>query len=573
MASGGSMKRLSPVLLLALATPAVAQSDTKQAPTIVSEPATVGIGRTFPDAAIARSRGDAKVLVVAFAGPDCPLSKLYRPKLDRLAKEYDAGKDARLIVVSTDDPVFAPLLEPTRTTEAFVLDGAGVLRYRGAVDDQYGIGYHREAATRTYLTDAVAALLAGREPPVAATVAPGCRVEPPARAAARVTFHEDVEPILQRKCVTCHRPGEIGPFSLLEYAKARTNAETIKAVVKERRMPPWHASPATGQWRNDRRLSDGEIATIASWVDGGAPEGDPAHAPPPRRFVEGWQIGTPDAIYKIPQPVKVQAEGSMPYAYIEVPTNLTEDRWVQAMEVRGTARAAVHHILVFVKYPSDRANEERFIDGGLFNGYFAVMVPGESPMVFPEGMGKKLPAGARLLFQIHYTPMGKAVEDQSSIGIIWAKKPITQEIITRGIVNTAIRIPAGAPDHQETASTTFDGDAKILSFLPHMHVRGKAFKYVLIAPDGKRDVLLDVPAYDFNWQTSYQLEEPLVVKKGTRIKVYARYDNSVANPANPDPRRTVHFGEQTWEEMLIGYVDYVKVAEPVKAPPPVDEPY
>ena len=387
------MRRVSPVLVLALALPAAAQ-DAKQAPAVIAEPATVGIGKTFSDPALAKARESAKVLVVAFAGADCPLSKLYRPKLDRLSKEYGAGKDVRLLVVGTDDPVFAPLLAPTRSTEAFVLDAASVLRYRGAVDDQVQIGYHRDAPTRTYLLDAVAALLAGREPPVGATEAPGCarRARDARRdGAARVPRGRRADLPAEVRCVS--PPGRDRAVSLLQYEKAKANAQTIKQVVSARRMPPWHADPKTGEWANDRRLSDAEIATISSWVDAGAREGDASHAPPPRRFVEGWQIGTPDAIYKLPKPQKVKAEGAMPYVYVEVPTNLPEDRWVQAMEVRATARAAVHHILVFVRYPSDRKSEELVFDGGLFNGYFGVMVPGESPTVFAEGTGKKLPPG------------------------------------------------------------------------------------------------------------------------------------------------------------------------------------
>ncbi|MBI3723419.1 peroxiredoxin [bacterium] len=496
---------------------------------------------------------------MAFSGPDCPLSKLYRPKLDRLSKEY-SRKEVRLLVVSTDDDVFVPLLEPARTTEAFVLDKDGVLRYRGAIDDQYGVGYHRDAATRSYLTDAIDALLAGKQPPVAATEAPGCQVERPhaSPAPTKVTFHKDVEPIFQKRCVDCHRPGEIGPFSLLTYAKAKANSQQIKAVVSDRRMPPWHADPKTGEWKNDRHLSDAEIATISSWVAAGAPEGDSRDAPPPRKFVEGWQIGTPDVVYKIPTPQEIPAEGTIPYAYIEVRTDLKEDKWVQAMEVRPGARAVVHHVLVFVRYPAKRRGEETPIDGGLLNGYFGIMVPGESAMVFPEGMGKKLPADARLVFQIHYTATGKAAEDQTSIGLVFAKKPVKHEVTTRGIVNLLIRIPPGAADHEETASYTFDHDAKILSLLPHTHVRGKAFKYVAFHPDGKEEVLLDVPEYDFNWQTCYRYKEPLSVKKGTRIKVFARYDNSKNNPANPDPTKEVRFGKQTWQEMLIGYVDFVR---------------
>lgn len=555
------MKKIAVVMLLvALATPVAAQSDPKQAPTVVSEPAKVGVGKKYEDPALAAARQDAKILVVAFSAPDCPISKLYAPKLERLTKEYASGKDVRFLVVAIDDKVFLPLLEPARSTEAFVLDADGVLRYRGALDDQYGIGYQRDEATRSYVTDAIEALLAGKQPPIAATEAPGCRVEAPRASAApsAVTFHKDVEPIFQKRCVDCHRPGEIGPFSLLTYAKAKSNSQQIKTVVSERRMPPWHADPKTGEWKNDRRLSDGEVATIASWVDAGAPEGDSADAPPARVFAEGWQIGTPDAIFKLPAPQQIKAEGTIPYAYVEVKTDLTEDKWVQAMEVRPSARAAVHHVLVFVRYPSKRRMEETQIDGGLHNGFFAIMVPGESAMVFPEGTGKKLPGGARLVFQIHYAATGKPLEDQTAIGLIYAKAPVTREVVTRGIVNTKIKIPAGAPDHEETASYTFDHDAKVLSFLPHTHVRGKAFKYVATHPDGRREVLLDVPEYDFNWQTCYRLKEPLSVKKGTKIKVYVRYDNSANNPANPDPTKEVKFGQQTWQEMLIGYVDFIK---------------
>lgn len=554
------MKRIALVTLLVLALPVSAQeNDPKRAPTVIPEPAKVGIGKAYPGPALATARGTGKLLIVAFSGPDCPLSKLYRPKLDRLSEEY-VRRGIPFLVVSTDDRVFSPLLEPARSTETFVLDAAGVLRYRGAIDDQYGVGYKRDAATRSYLIDAIEAVLAGREPPIAATEAPGCAVERATAAPSApttVTFRRDVEPILQRRCVACHRPGEIGPFSLLTYEKAKANAKTIRTVVSERRMPPWQADPKIGDWKNDRHLGDAEIATIASWVDAGAPEGDPKDAPPPRVFAEGWQIGTPDAVFKIPTQ-RVPAEGTIPYAYLDVPTDLDEDKWVQAMEVRPSARAVVHHVLVFVKYPAARRGEETPIDGGLVNGYFGIMVPGEGAMVFPEGMGKKLPAGAHLVFQIHYSATGKAAEDQSAIGLVYAKKPVTQEVVTRGIVNTHIRIPAGAADHEEKASYKFDHDARILSLLPHTHVRGKAFKYVAIHPDGKEEVLLDVPGYDFNWQTCYRYKEPLVVKKGTRIRVYARYDNSASNPANPDPTREVRFGKQTWEEMLIGYVDFVK---------------
>ena len=241
-----------------------------------------------------------------------------------------------------------------------------------------------------------------------------------------------------------------------------------------------------------------------------------------------------------------------------VRTGLNEDSWIQAVEVRPGNRQVVHHVLVFVQFPLARLKEAPPHDGGLLHGYFAIMVPGESPMVFPEGMGKKIPAGATLIFQVHYTTTGEAAEDQTSIGVVFAKKPPAQEVVTRGIVNALIRIPPGAANHEETSNFTFDSDAKILSFLPHMHVRGKSFRYIAVHPDGKEEILLDVPKYDFNWQTCYRTKEPKAVKKGTKIRCIAHFDNSKDNPANPDPSKEVRFGQQTWEEMLIGYMDFVK---------------
>jgi len=552
------MNRVLFVLLLAGL--ACAQ-DQRQAPAIV-DPAKAGIGKTFTDPTVAIALQDVKVLVVAFSGRDCPVSKLYKPRLDKLTKEY-ATKGVRFLTVSSDDKAFVALFGPERTTETFVLDPKAVLRYRGAVDDQYGIGYVKDAPTTPYLVDAIEALLAGKRPPVAATEAPGCVVEktaapasPGKAASAKVTFHKDVEPIFQKRCVDCHRPGEIGPFSLLKYDKAKSSAKQIKEVVVQRRMPPWHADPKHGEWKNDRRLTDQEIAVITGWVDAGAPEGEAKDAPPAPKFIEGWQIGTPDAIYTIPRKQSVPAEGTIPYRNLLVPTNLKEDKWVQAVEVRPTARTVVHHVLAFVIYPLNRLKEQPKIDG--LNGYVGIYVPGEGPTVFPEGMGKYVPAGATIGFQIHYTATGEAAEDQTQIGFIWAKKRPSQEVVTNSATNTAIRIPAGAGDHPQEASFTFTHDAKLLSLLPHMHVRGKAFKYVAISPDGKEEVLLDVPRYDFNWQICYRLKEPKALKRGTTIRAFARFDNSKDNPFNPDPTKDVRWGQQTWEEMLVGFMDYVK---------------
>lgn len=553
-----SVKMIRALVFLLLALPALPQEN-KQAPSPI-DPAKAGIGRAFKGAAVTAGLDGVKLLVVAFAGPDCPVSKLYRPKMDRLTKEY-APKGVRILTVSSDDKAFVGLFNPARTTEAFVLDAKGVLRYRGAVDDQYGIGYAKDAPSKSYLVDAIEALLAGQAPAVAATEAPGCAVEsigpaPAPAAAGKVTFQKDVLPVFQKHCVNCHRPGEMGPMSLLKYDKAKASSKQIREVVQKRRMPPWHADGKFGDWKNDRRLSEDEIDVLSKWVDGGAPEGDPQDAPAPRTFTEGWQIGKPDTVFQLAYKEKVPAEGTIPYRTQYVKSGLKEDRWAQAVEIRPGAKQVVHHILVFVMYPLNRMKEQPKLDG--LNNYLGIYVPGESPTWYPEGAGKLVPAGSLIIFEIHYTANGQEAEDLSSIGIIWAKEPPKREVLTKSATNTKIRIPAGAADFPQEATLTFDSDATLLSLLPHLHVRGKSFKYVMISPDGTEEVLLDVPHYDFNWQTSYLFREPKPVKKGTRIRAFARFDNSKDNPFNPDPTKEVRWGQQTWEEMLVGYVDFMK---------------
>ncbi len=565
------MRRVA--LVLGLATIALGQ----EGPKIVEKPGERGVGaKVGASALVDRLLKDAKAVVIAFTASDCPMSKVFRPKMQRLEKDYAAkgvkwawifcnfadkpNLDAATVVHDKDGAI-TNLLSARRTTDVFVIDAGRVLRYRGAVDDQYGLGYEREAPTATYLVDALESVLAGKPVKVGATDPWGCAIESePKGTSTDVTYHRDVEPIIQTRCQECHRPGEIGPFPLLTYEHARANSKRIKEAVQRRLMPPWHASPKHGEWLNNRSLSDKEIETIAKWVDGGSPAGNPKAAPPARTFKQGWGIGEPDAVFKMSKPYKVKAEGEIAYQYFRVKTTFAEDRWIKAMEVRPDARKVVHHILLFIEYPRDRRKEQPAIDGGLFNGYWGAMVPGEDPNVFAADTGKVLPAGGAIIFQVHYTSNGEAQQDQSSVGLIFHKEPPKHEVITRGIVNTFINIPPGAADHEETATFKFDHDAKILSFLPHMHVRGKSFKYVLIPPDGgAEEVLLDVPAFDFRWQTIYRLKEPRLVKDGTRIKAYARYDNSKNNPANPNPEKRVRFGDQTWDEMLIGYMDFIKV--------------
>ena len=318
-------------------------------------------------------------------------------------------------------------------------------------------------------------------------------------------------------------------------------------------MPPWFAEG--GHWANDRRLSDADRKDLLAWIDAGSPEGDPAHAPVARTWETGWRIGKPDAIFEVARPIKVRAQGAMPYKQVVVATGLPEDKWVKAVEVRTTQPQVVHHILVFEEYPPDHPRDTnarpKYIAG--LSGYFAGMVPGQGHIVFPENTAKFLPKGAGLRFQIHYTPNGTACEDKPKIGLLYADAPPKHEILTRSVNTTEFLIPANASNHIVTATKTFTEPTRIFSFNPHSHVRGKAFKYELVMPDGARTTLLDLPHYDFNWQIDYRLKEPLDVPIRSKLVVTAWYDNSKDNPANPDPNKDVRWGDQTWDEMMIGY--------------------
>ena len=415
------------------------------------------------------------------------------------------------------------------------------------------------------------------------------------------TFSRDVAPIMFNKCASCHRPGEVAPMALLSYADARPWASAIKQRVSTGAMPPWHADPAHGTFRNDLRLSDREIDTIVRWVDGGAREGDRAALPPLPKFPEGWQIGTPDAVFEMVQEFDVPASGEIPYQYFEVPTNFTEDRWMQAGEVRAGDRAHVHHIIVYVREPgrtarpnvvsvrpilnaanpttaaqaAPSATAERVAaaaaalaarGGGAAQGggrppgggdaMLVNWAVGEDAPIHAPGTAKRIPAGSTLVFQVHYTTNGKPGRDRSRIGLIFAKEPPQREVRTGLITNAVFAIPPGAPNHEVAAEATFSEDVKIYSLHPHMHLRGKDTTYTATYPDGRKEILLSVPKYDFGWQTDYMLAQPLLLPRGTKVHVAAHFDNSTANRANPDPKATVRWGDQTWEEMMIGFFTY-----------------
>lgn len=380
----------------------------------------------------------------------------------------------------------------------------------------------------------------------------------PARAGDPPTFHEDVEPILQRKCQACHNPDGIGPFPLLTYEQLKEDLPTVAEVITDRRMPPWHADPTVGAFSNDRSLTEAERSTFLAWIEHGAPQGDPTRAPAPRTFPKGWRLGEPDAVIQVPNSFTVPATGTVDYQYFRVNTDFGEDRWVKAMDVQVDAPTVVHHVLVFIKYPDGSGLKSPNMRGGL-EGFFASALEGDDVYPFPAGSAKLLPKGSQLVFQVHYTPDGQARTDRPRMGLYFTKpgEQVTREAKSIAMHNVRFAIPPETKGFEVRARYTFHEDTVLYGLLPHMHLRGESFKYLLMYPDGTHRPVLNVPRYDFNWQTNYKLAEPLFIPKGARMVGIATYDNTSTNPANPDPKRMVYFGEQTNDEMMIGYMDVV----------------
>jgi mono/diheme cytochrome c family protein len=373
-----------------------------------------------------------------------------------------------------------------------------------------------------------------------------------------VTYARQVSRILQDKCQTCHHPGTAAPFSLLTYKDAVHWSGTIREVVSEKRMPPWHADPRFGHFENDRRLSKDELDTLLAWVDSGTPKGDDKDLPAPRTYEEGWVIGKPDVVFELPAEQTVPATGVVAYQYFITPTNFKEDVWIQAAEARPGNRGVVHHIIVSYR---DHKNKDKSGAGrgGIGDGIIVGEAPGDIPLLLPPGTARKIPAGSDLVWQMHYTPNGKEAKDKSQVGLIFykGKEPPKYNAQTRGIMNGSFVIPPGDSAHLVESDWVVPRDTLLLSFMPHMHLRGKDFEYKAEYPDGRTEVLLSVPHYDFAWQTSYRLAQPVLLPKGTRLHCVAHFDNSSANPANPDPKKEVTWGDQTWEEMMIGWIDFI----------------
>jgi hypothetical protein len=560
-----------------------------------------------------------RATVIAYTSGTCPLSRKLAPELDRIAHEFGprgvgmvrvaargeereplrAMLGATLCLTDGEDTL-SRTLHPSSTTEVFVFDAQRSLVYRGAINDQYGVSYARPSARSHYLRAALEAVLRGDRPLIASTIAPGCALALlPDGSLATTTYEADIAPLIARHCLECHRSGGPAPFALESFEQVAGKAAMIRQVVAEGLMPPWSEalpSDANGEghasrFANARIVPPTERATIIRWVDEGAARGDPSRATPFERpvAVDGWQIGEPDLILQIPAPQAIPAEGVLPYRMVNIPTGLTEDRYVQAVEVQPTSVLGVHHVLVFAMPGAEETKERRRlrrerqrqglpavevdvrpgdaaelgIDGS--RGYFAAYVPGNAAVRYPIGSARRLSAGGSLTFALHYVPYGEEAIDQTRIGIVFAKEKPARLIESAGISDRTLVIPPHARDFAVRSTERFDAPVRLVALLPHMHLRGVRFRYEAEYPDGRIERLLEVQRYDFSWQHRYLFREHVALPAGSRLHATGWFDNSVANPANPDPTVAVPWGPQTHEEMNVGYVEY-ELDEPSAVP-------
>ena len=534
--------------------------------------------------------GGASFTVVCFLGTECPLARLYAPRLNQLAAEFKArgvtfvGVDSNVQDSQADVSAYVNEFKLTfpvwkdpdnhvadqfgaqRISEVVVLDPSFAVRYRGRIDDQYQPGVMRSAATRDDLRLALEELVARKPVSVARTTPAGCAIGrmPSTDTKTELTYCKEVARVLNQHCVECHRTGEIGPFSLTDYNEIRGWGATLLESIDAGRMPPWNADPAHGHFRNARQMSQADRELLRTWVTAGMPYGNPADLPPQPEYASGWQLPrTPDMVIKMRErPYRVPASGTVEYQYFVVDPHFTEDRWISAAQVIPGSRPTVHHCIVFVRPPD--GSDVRGV------GYLTGYVPGQRSFSLPPGHARRVPAGSKLVFQMHYTPNGIEQDDLTQLGINWIPEAeVTHEVFTLLGIDQEFEIPPQADNHPVQAAVRwFPKQADLLAIVPHMHIRGKSFQAISRKGD-QTNVLLDVPRYDFNWQHVYEFAEPLPLAEIDKLEFTARFDNSPKNPANPDPSQTVTWGDQTWEEMAIAFFE---IAVPLKAPQEAEPP-
>ncbi len=557
---------------------------------------------------------DEKAVVVVFLSFECPVSASYSSALAELHKQYRDKGVAFVAISASDDtaevrkqadafklpfPIYfdpkldvTDALKATTTPEAFVLDRNFVLRYRGRIDNAWSARLKKNANTTEFdLKNALDDILAGNDVKVPATKPIGCPVTAKGAIAktvtTTVTYHKDVQPILQKNCQECHRPDAVGPFALTNYKQAVNWADDIKAYTQDRKMPPW--KPIAGlAFHNERKLSDEQIKTVAAWVDGGTPEGDPKDAPTPPEFTDGWQLGKPDLILTVQDDFIIGPSGRDMFRCFVLPTNLDADKYIVGFEIKPGNQRVVHHTLNFWdasgtarKMEQDAKDKAKPSDQDRGPGYASAMgvgfpgrlqlqlstagkfggfggwAPGQMPRFLPEGTGYFLPKGADLIIQTHYHRDGKEEKDRMKVGLYFAKETIDkryQFLIVDGLGYLQF-IRAGQADYKSKGSAIINADCTIYSVMPHMHLLGKTVKVTMTPPDGETQTLVEIGDWDYNWQETYWLKEPLNVKAGTRLEIEAVFDNSDRNPNNPrNPPKMVTRGEETTDEMLFGFL-------------------
>jgi len=569
------------------------------ATSFAAEPASIGIGeRVAPGSSLRDPLGNVHVLsdieseatVLAFVGTECPLASLEIPKLLRMSESYER-REVNFILVYPNAPEtlveiaahsyernvpflvlkdfgseLADLLGVTRTPTVCVLDEQKALRYRGRIDDQYSVASRRPKARHHDLRNALDAVLAGRDIKLPEVQADGCPLnrETPQPTAGDWTWFKHIEPIVRESCVDCHRPGQIGPMTLNSYEDVVDHAESVVEVIQQRRMPPWHADQRYGHFINDRTLSAKQVGMVTAWFEAGMPRGTKPeqHIDLLSEHNDEWKIN-PDTIYEMPETAEIPADGVIPYIYYVVPTNFEKDRWVVAAEAKAGDASVVHHIIAYFVAPGRGS----FYSGDGDIQILAIGGPGEGVTHVPNGTALRVPRGAELILEMHYTPNGVATTDRSKVGLVFADSPPERELRIHMFGSEDLAIPPHAQHHAETADFTFAKDGQIYAMLPHMHWRGKSWEGWVDGDDGKRNILLSVPRYDFNWQTYYRFAEPISAMAGTTIRSVAHWDNSSNNPSNPDPGIEVNYGLQSSEEMMYGFLTYV-YDEPVQESPP-----
>lgn len=527
---------------------------------------------------------DKKAIVVMVQGNGCPIVRNAMPRFKEIRDEFAAQgvqfvmlnsnlQDQRqsiakevaefgydMPVLVDDTQIIGESLDLIRTGEVFVVDPkTWTLAYHGAMDDRLTYEQQKPKAKHHYLVDALQEMVAGKPVTTSSSKPVGCLINFPEKALreehASISYSNTIAPMLKDNCVSCHRAGGIGPWAMTDYNMVRGFSLMIREVLRTQRMPPWHADPAHGEFSNDRSLAPEQIKQLVHWIEAGSPRGEgPDVLAQQDKVWPVWGMDKPDVIIDIP-PTAVPASGTVEYQYKHVKNPLDKDVWVRATAILPSDRSALHHVITTFAMPGPDGKVSRRNRGGISGG-LGGYVPGMVTRNFPDGTGVLLPAGAIITFQMHYTSYGKESSDSSKLGLYFHDAAPKHKLDTTVFVNNRIKIPAYSNGHSETSTRTVKQDMLLYSMLPHSHFRGKASEFRAFYPDGTEELLLSVPNYDFNWQTTYQLETPKVIPAGTKVVHRTWWDNSATNPANPDPSRDVLWGEQSWDEMLFGTMSY-----------------